>query len=188
MPPKKKTKKPLKQKQKQKQVVKQNVKVSVQSSGGSGGGGMPSYLPQQYTDTRSLGLLDEISKAIRSIPASSRAPALYQNTPANDAATVNAVFSAPINTNKPAELGLNNERPIARKKPKKVQAPVSSSESEGYASSGSEYQPIGRSMIYEESARNLFRTYAPPSLMAEAMGGMKEKPSGASLFNPSGNY
>jgi hypothetical protein len=204
--PQKRIKKPKqkpKQKQKQKQIVKQNVKVTVQSSGGSGGGGTPSYLPQQYTDTRTLGLLDEISKAIRSMPASSRAPALYQNTPANDVATVNAVFSAPINTNKPVELGLNNERPIARKKPKKVQAPVSSSESEvsmspfsgsegygseGYASSGGEKQPIGRSMIYEESARNLLRTYAPPSLMAEVISGMKERASGASLFDPTGNY
>jgi hypothetical protein len=50
--------------------------------------------------------------------------------PANDAATVNGVFNAPINLNKPEELGLNNERPIARKrtKPKKIQRQQSESE------------------------------------------------------------
>lgn len=196
----KKPKQKPKQKQKQKQVVKQNVKVTVQSSGGSGGGGTPSYLPQQYSDTQQLALLDQISRSVRSAPVA----ALYQNTPMNDAATSNAVFSAPINLNKPIELGLNNERPIARKKPKKVEASVSSSGSEGYASSGGEgysssgsegyassggeYQPLGFSMIREINARDLLGRYAEPSLMSQVMGSMKENPQGASLFNPSSNY
>ena len=145
MPPKriKKPKQKPKQKQKQKQIVKQNVKVTVQSSGGSGGGGSPSYIPQQYTDTRQLGLLDEIARSVRRAPevAPVAAPVRARTNPrsfpeenvpnpANDAATVNAVFNAPINLNKPEELGLNDERPITRKrtKPQKIQRQKSESE------------------------------------------------------------
>jgi hypothetical protein len=164
MPPKKikKPKQKPKQKQKQKQVVKQNVKVTVQSSGGSGGGGggTPSYLPQQYTDTRQIGLLDEIARSVIKAPVvapvvapvpvapvpvapvpvapvpvapvpvapvrnkekkSSRSrtssplpPDEFSLNPENDYSTFNAVFNAPINTNKPVELG--NENPITKKK------------------------------------------------------------------------
>jgi len=199
MPPKKvkKPKQKPKQKQKQKQIVKQNVKVNVQSSGGSGGGGTPSYIPQQYTDTRQLGLLDEISKAIRSMPVSSRAPALYSNTPANDSATVNAVFSAPINVNKPIELGLNNERFTRKKtKPEKVERSYESSiGSEGYASSGGEYIPseaLGFGFPSTQYARTPYGKIVPkfgesvePSLASVAMGGKKEEPvfSGFSVYS-----
>jgi len=198
MPPKKvkKQKQKPKQKQKQKQTVKQNVKVTVQSSGGSGGGGMPSYIPQQYSDNRTIGLLDEISKAIRSMPVSSRAPALYSNTPANDSATVNNVFRAPINTNKPVELGLNNERPIARKKSKPERVEVeSSSGSEGYASSGAEFSPSENlgfgfpSTQYTKTPYGKtvykFGESVEPSLASVAMGGgQKEEPafSGFSVY------
>jgi hypothetical protein len=203
MPPKKvkKPKQKPKQKQKQKQIVKQNVKVTVQSSGGSGGGGTPSYIPQQYSDNRSLGLLDEISKAIRGMPASSRAPALYSNTPANDNATVNAVFNAPLNTNKPVELGLNNERFTRKKsKPQKVERSYSSESessigSEGYASSGGEYIPsegLGfgfPSSLYTKTPYGKtvprFGESVEPSLASEAIGGgKKEEPvfSGFSVY------
>ena len=144
MPPKriKKPKQKPKQKQKQKQIVKQNVKVTVQSSGGSGGGGSPSYLPQQYTDTRQLGLLDEIARSVRRAPEVAPVAAAVRGrtnprslpeenvpNPANDAATVNAVFNAPINLNKPEELGLNNERFTRKKtKPQKIQRQKSESE------------------------------------------------------------
>lgn len=221
MPPKriKKPKQKPKQKQKQKQIVKQNVKVTVQSSGGSGGGGSPSYIPQQYTDTRQLGLLDEIARSVRrapevapvaaAVPGRTNPRSLPEENapnPANDAATVNAVFNSPINLNKPEELGLNNERPITRKrtKPQKIQRQKSESElspeafglstSEAYAqreagyetvlSAFEEPQGLGYGFPSTAFARTPYGKIVPkfgewvePSLASVAMaGGQKEQP------------
>jgi len=126
---KKKKKKPLKQKQKQKQIVKTNVRVNVQSSGGSGGGGSsgaPSYIPQMFRDTsgenpRLVSLVEQIVARVPRQAAAAQAP-MYN--PANDAASVNAVFNAPIDLNVPEEVGgvkksgrpkgsKNRPRPIA---------------------------------------------------------------------------
>ena len=224
MPPKriKKPKQKPKQKQKQKQIVKQNVKVTVQSSGGSGGGGTPSYIPQQYTDTRQLGLLDEIARSVRRAPevAPVAAPVRGRTNPrslpeenapnpANDATTVNGVFNAPINLNKPEELGLNNERPITRKKtkPKKIQPEESEiSPSEAYiqreagyetaASAFEEPQGLGFGFPSTAFARTPYGKIVPkfgesvePSLASVAMGGgQKEEPvfSGFSVFKSGG--
>lgn len=132
MADKKKKKKPLKQKQKQKQIVKTNVKVNVQASGGSGGGGSggsapaPSYVPQAFRDTsgenpRLVSLVEQIVARVPRLSVAAEAP-IYN--PANDVASVNAVFNAPINTDEPVEVGgvkksgrpkgsKNRPRPIA---------------------------------------------------------------------------
>lgn len=133
MADKKKKKKPLKQKQKQKQIVKTNVKVNVQASGGSGGGGSggsapaPSYVPQAFRDTsgenpRLISLVEQIVARVPRLSVA--APSAPEYNPANDVASVNAVFNAPINTDVPVELGgvkksgrpkgsKNRPRPIA---------------------------------------------------------------------------
>lgn len=103
---KKRQKPKPKQKQKQKQVVKQNVKVTVQSSGGSGGGG--TSVPSAFSDrsgenVRLQNLVEQLSRKI-SAPVSSGVSAPAYN-PANDADTFKSVFKAPINYNKPIELG-----------------------------------------------------------------------------------
>lgn len=103
---KKRQKPKPKQKQKQKQVVKQNVKVTVQSSGGSGGGG--SSVPSAFSDrsgenVRLQNLVEQLSRRI-SAPVSSGVSAPAYN-PANDADTFKSVYNAPIDYNKPIELG-----------------------------------------------------------------------------------
>lgn len=122
MPPKRKPVKKPKQKQKQKQVVKQSVRVNVQSSGGSGGGGSSGQLPMQFRDTsgenqRLMSLVEQIARsraplqqAIADpmrIAVPVRVPEVIAEryNPANDEATLNGVFNAPINTNKPIQVG-----------------------------------------------------------------------------------
>jgi hypothetical protein len=120
MPPKKKPVKKPRQKQKQKQIVKTNVKVSVQSQGGSGGGGTPSFIPSSFTNrdgesSRLLSLVEQLSssraRTLAEQPVRISAPiqAIPYNEPAynpgNDAATINSVFNAPINTEKPRVFG-----------------------------------------------------------------------------------
>lgn len=120
MPPKKKPVKKPRQKQKQKQIVKTNVKVSVQSQGGSGGGGTPSFIPPSFTNrdgesSRLLSLVEQLSssraRTLAEQPVRIAAPiqAIPYNEPAynpgNDAATINGVFNAPINTEKPRVFG-----------------------------------------------------------------------------------
>ena len=170
MAPKRKPVKKPKQKQKQKQVVKQSVRVNVQSSGGSGAGGTSGPLPMQFRDTsgenqRLMSLVEQIARSrapiqqavadpvMVPIPVRVPEPVAERYNPANDEALVDNVFNAPINTKKPVELGPVNERPIARKKPKKV--PASSEEmamkEAGYQtiSSEEEYKPIGYSFLQE---------------------------------------
>lgn len=132
MADKKKKKKPLKQKQKQKQIVKTNVKVNVQSSGGGGGGGSggsapaPSYVPQMFRDTSGENprLVSLVEQIVARVPRQSFAAEAPVYNPANDAASVNAIYNAPINTDIPEEVGgvkksgrpkgsKNRPRPIA---------------------------------------------------------------------------
>jgi len=120
MPPKKKPVKKPRQKQKQKQIVKTNVKVSVQSQGGSGGGGTPSFIPAAFSNrdgesSRLLSLVEQLSssraRTLAEQPVRISAPiqAVPYTEPAynpgNDAATINSVFNAPINTDKPRVMG-----------------------------------------------------------------------------------
>lgn len=130
MPPKKKPVKKPRQKQKQKQIVKTNVKVSVQSQGGSGGGGTPSFIPPSFTNrdgesSRLLSLVEQLSssrsRTLAEQPVRISAPiqAVPYNEPAynpgNDAATINSVFNAPINTDKPRVMGGTDEVPESRR-------------------------------------------------------------------------
>ena len=186
MPPKK-SKKPKpkpKQKQKQKQIVKQNVKVNVQSSGGSGGGGTqsPNY-PQSSENVYMLNALGQIAESLKrqaSIPVARE----FLSTPANDASTVQAVFNAPINTNKPVQLGLDTERPSTKKKER-----ITIYESEGSPTPSEAFSPraprkdIGKPRgSYKEKAiiegrnfQNLFslggQTGGGSSLLQEVMSG-----------------
>lgn len=120
MPPKKKPVKKPRQKQKQKQIVKTNVKVSVQSQGGSGGGGTPSFIPPAFSsnpgeNSRLLSLVEQLSssraRTLAEQPVRISAPiqAIPYNEPAynpgNDAQTIDSVFNAPINTEKPRVFG-----------------------------------------------------------------------------------
>lgn len=158
MPPKKKPVKKTKQKQKQKQVVKQSVRVNVQSSGGSGGGGSSGPVPMQFRDTsgenqRLVSLVEQIARSRPPVQVQVQAPASIAEkpNPENDEATIKEVFSAPLNTNKPVELGPSNERPIARKRTK---IPISEKMTEaeaGYvtASSEEEYKPLGYSFLQQ---------------------------------------
>jgi hypothetical protein len=126
MPPKRKPVKKPKQKQKQKQVVKQSVRVNVQSSGGSGAGGTSGPLPMQFRDTsgenqRLMSLVEQIARSrapiqqaipdpVRiAVPVRVPEAVAERYNPANDEATVNDVFNAPINTNKPSQLGPASE-------------------------------------------------------------------------------
>ena len=193
MPPKriKKPKQKPKQKQKQKQIVKQNVKVTVQSSGGSGGGGTPSYLPQQYNDTRQLGLLDEIARSVRKAPEVAPVRIITENipNPANDNATLNGVFNAPINSDVPVQLGLNSSAaPAKPKKPttarkvgsgRKKQEPVVAEVESEYSpmASGAEDYISQQFMGFEKIGKN-----RASNLSGEAMGGKKENPTGRYLF------
>ena len=139
---KKDKKKKLKQKQKQKQVVKQNVKVTVQSSGGSGGGG--SSVPSRFTDTsgenvRLQGLIEQLSRRIpMSVPVSS-APAY---NPLNDADTLKSVFEAPIDYDKPIELGNISSAKLSKEIFSRM--PPSEAYAQVEAPSAEEEVPIGR--------------------------------------------
>jgi len=208
--PRKTTKKP-KQKQKQKQVVKQNVKVNVQSSGG-GGGSSASPMPAQFHSNpsesiRTTNILSQIAESLKAkapVVAPVSAPA-FSSTPTNDSKTVESVFNAPINTNKPVQLGLDSERPIARKKQKpKMEPPenpfAKESGEESY-SSGSEYQAplnLGFGMPSTAYTKTPYGKVVPKfsevtstgetssSLPSMAMGGGKlEEPvfSGFSVYN-----
>lgn len=115
MPPKKSKKPKPKQKQKQKQIVKQNVKVNVQSSGGSGGSSPYPIYPQSSENVYMLNALGQIAESLKR-QASAPVAREFLSTPANDASTVKAVFNAPIDTNKPVQLGLDTERPSTKKK------------------------------------------------------------------------
>lgn len=158
MPPKKKPmKKPVK-KMKQKQSVKQSVRVNVQSSGGSGGGGSSGPLPMQFRDSsgenqRLVSLVEQIARSRPPVQVPVQVPVSIaeKTNPENDEATINAVFNAPLNTNKPVEIGPSNERPIARKRTK---IPISEKMTEaeaGYvtASSEEEYKPLGYSFLQQ---------------------------------------
>jgi len=129
MPPKKKPVKKPRQKQKQKQIVKTNVKVSVQSQGGSGGGGTPSFIPPAFTNrdgesSRLLSLVEQLSssraRTLAEQPVRISAPiqAVPYTEPAynpgNDAATINSVFNAPINTDKPRVFGGDDNYDISQ--------------------------------------------------------------------------
>lgn len=122
----KKKKSKQKQKQKQKQVVKTNVKVNVQSSGGSGGGGStPSFIPQPFRDTsgENTRLVSLVEQIVARVPRQSIAASAPAYNPANDAASVNAVFNAPINTDVPDELGgvkKKGRKPGSKNKPKPI--------------------------------------------------------------------
>jgi hypothetical protein len=113
-------KKKTKQKQKQKQIVKTNVKVNVQSSGGSGGGGStPSFIPQPFRDTsgENTRLVSLVEQIVARVPRQAVAASAPAYNPANDAASVKAVFNAPIDLNVPNEVGgvgkkLKNKRKI----------------------------------------------------------------------------
>lgn len=120
MAPKRKPIKKPKQKQKQKQVVKQSVRVNVQSSGGSGAGGTSGPLPMQFRDTsgenqRLLSLVEQIARSRapiqQAVPNPMRVPSIIAEAynPENDEATVNGIFNAPINTNKPRQMGPASE-------------------------------------------------------------------------------
>ena len=120
MAPKRKPIKKPKQKQKQKQVVKQSVRVNVQSSGGSGAGGTSGPLPMQFRDTsgenqRLVSLVEQIARSRapiqQAVPNPMRAPSIIAEAynPENDEATVNGIFNAPINTNKPRQMGPPSE-------------------------------------------------------------------------------
>ena len=129
MPPKKKPVKKPRQKQKQKQIVKTNVKVSVQSQGGSGGGGTPSFIPAAFSNrdgesSRLLSLVEQLSssraRTLAEQPVRISAPiqAVPYTEPAynpgNDAATINSVFNAPINTEKPRVFGGDDNYDISQ--------------------------------------------------------------------------
>jgi len=120
MAPKRKPIKKPKQKQKQKQVVKQSVRVNVQSSGGSGAGGTSGPLPMQFRDTsgenqRLMSLVEQIARSRAPIQEAvqnpMRVPSIIAEAynPENDEATVNGIFNAPINTNKPRQMGPPSE-------------------------------------------------------------------------------
>jgi hypothetical protein len=129
MPPKKKPVKKPRQKQKQKQIVKTNVKVSVQSQGGSGGGGTPSFIPAAFSsnpgeNSRLLSLVEQLSssraRTLAEQPVRIAAPiqAIPYDEPAynpgNDAQTINSVFNAPINTEKPRVFGGDDNYDISQ--------------------------------------------------------------------------
>jgi hypothetical protein len=129
MPPKKKPVKKPRQKQKQKQIVKTNVKVSVQSQGGSGGGGTPSFIPAAFSsnpgeNSRLLSLVEQLSsnraRTLAEQPMRITAPiqAIPYNEPAynpgNDAQTIDSVFNAPINTEKPRVFGGDDNYDISQ--------------------------------------------------------------------------
>jgi len=161
--PSKKTKKPKqKQKQKQKQIVKQNVKVSVESSGGSGGAGTPSFVPQSFRDMtgeniRQIQLLGQIAESLKSKPIETfKKPAIPSPdipNPYNDSATVSAVFNAPINTNKPVQLGPDNELAKDAKKQGKYKKPVSERMSEREAGYFSQSTSEGEAATIAEIRR-----------------------------------
>jgi hypothetical protein len=120
MAPKRKPIKKPKQKQKQKQVVKQSVRVNVQSSGGSGAGGTSGPLPMQFRDTsgenqRLVSLVEQIARSRapiqQAVPNPMRVPSIIAEAynPENDEATLNGIFNAPINTNKPRQMGPASE-------------------------------------------------------------------------------
>ena len=192
MPPKKKSsmdsKKPKpkpKQKQKQKQIVKQNVKVNVQSSGGSGGGGTqsPNY-PQSSENVYILNALGQIAESLKR-KASAPIANAFSSTPANDSETVKSVFNAPINTNKPVELGLSTEHPSTKKKERITiyESEGSPTPSEAYYSPRAPRKDIGKSRgSYKEKAiiegrnvQNIFalggQTGGGSSLLQEVMSG-----------------
>lgn len=115
MPPKvKKPKAPKKKglKQKQKQIVRTSVKVNVQSAGGSGAGGsIPpnAGIPNVFQEERLASLIEQISRRVpiqQPIYVSSGMPIQHQVPvapfePANDEATLNAVFRGESDLRKP---------------------------------------------------------------------------------------
>lgn len=112
-------KRKLRQKQKQRQTVKTNVKVNVQSSGGSGGGGssqggsMPSMIPSAFNERQLDGILQQIAQRIpvrQNVPVNNGMPIPQyvdppRVNPANDNATLNSVFSAPLSFDSPMKVG-----------------------------------------------------------------------------------
>jgi hypothetical protein len=185
MPPKK-TRKP-KQKQKQKQIVKQNVKVNVQSSGGSGGSApTPMYQPYQASENvNTLNVLGQIAHLLKTPKPVEK---IFSSAPTNDSSTLDAVFNAPINTNKPVQLGLDSEK---SQKIKKERIMISENEGSPTTSesfpSRSRRKDIGKPRgSYKEKAiaegRNIQNIFAlggsemgPSSLPEEAMNSGKEE-------------
>ena len=176
MPPKaKKPKAPKKKglKQKQKQMVKTNVKVNVQSSGGSGAGGSippTAGVPSAFNEARLASLIESIGRRVpiqqpvyvpSGMPIQEQVPvAPFQ--PANDEATLNAVFMGESDLNKV----LTNTGPVekkARKPREKIHVSQRMTEREAgymsFPSSEGELATMAEIRRQEANARRMFKTY-----------------------------
>ena len=115
MPPKvKKPKAPKKKglKQKQKQMVRTSVKVNVQSAGGSGAGGSippTAGVPSAFNEARLASLIEQIGRRVpvqqpvyvpSGMPIQEQVP-VARFEPANDEATLKAVFMGESDLRKP---------------------------------------------------------------------------------------
>ena len=214
MPPKtKKPKAPRKKglKQKQKQMVQTSVKVNVQSAGGSGAGGsvpLTSGIPNAFNEARLATLIEQIGRRVpvqqpvyvpSGMPIQEQVPAVpFQ--PANDEATLKAVFMGESDLRKP----LTNTGPVEKKARKpREKIPISNKIKEkeaGYMSfpSSEEYSPIGYeavsqvmgpySKVIPKYRRNPYASESEPSLVQQAMAPKKEEPqfSGFSIVSSGG--
>jgi hypothetical protein len=171
MPPKKSKKKGLKQKQKQ--MVRTSVRVNVQSAGGSGAGGSippTAGVPSAFQEARLASLIEQIGRRVpvqqpvyvpSGMPIEELVPvARFQ--PANDAATLNAVFMGESDLLKP----LSNTGPVEKKARKpREKVPISSrmsAEEAGYMSfpsSEGERATTAEIRRQEKSAKMMFKSY-----------------------------
>jgi hypothetical protein len=179
MPPKtKKPKAPKKKglKQKQKQIVRTSVKVNVQSAGGSGAGGSippTAGIPSAFNEARLASLIESIGRRVPVqqpvyVPSGMPIQELVSAAPfqpANDEATLNAVFMGESDLTKP----LTTAGPVEKKARKpRAKIPISERLTEreaGYFSvpSSDGERDIARFRRREDTARRIIKTYGDES-------------------------
>lgn len=172
MPPKAKKLKKPKKKISQKQIVKTNVRVNVQSSGGSGAGGSippTAGIPNAFNEARLATLIEQIGRRVpiqQPVFVNSGMPinepvAAARFEPANDAATLNAVFMGesdllqPLTTAGPERKPRKpyTRRPVSERMTEEQAGYISLPSSEGEIETAAEFRR------QEREARLKFKNY-----------------------------